>query len=184
MNALSDRDRRERPTIFAVLSRISVFVAGLAALLMMGHITLDVFYKYVFNSPVRGTLEIVSHYYMVMVVFLAIPYVDWLRESISVDLFFNMFPNWLRVASVALTLMAMTFAYSGLCYLSIKDALSFMARNEVAMGTDRVLVWPARYVLTFGLGLAAVISFTQLVFFVTGRDRASWLRGEQVIHEA
>jgi TRAP-type C4-dicarboxylate transport system permease small subunit len=183
LSDLTDKDRRLRPTAFSAVTKATSIIAGLFTLVMMTHVCVDVFSKYFFNAPVRGTLEVVSHYYMVIVVFLPIAYIDWVREAISVDLFFPMFPKWLKLGAVGATLLGMTFVYGGFCLLSFQDALKFMARNEVAMGSDRIVVWPARYLLAFGLGLAATITFTQLVLFVTGRDRSSWLSGDQNVHE-
>ena len=66
-------------TVNRVAERISLllaWLAGIMAVAMMFHISLDVFCKYFFNRPLDGTIEIVSLYYMVGIVFLPISYIS------------------------------------------------------------------------------------------------------------
>ena len=48
-----------------------VSVMGLVGIicvtLMMLHVTTDVILRFVFNSPIRGTITIVSHYYLSLI---------------------------------------------------------------------------------------------------------------------
>ena len=53
-----------------LLSFVFMAIAAIALTLMMGHVTVDVAGKYLLNAPVPVTLEMVSNYYMVAVVFL------------------------------------------------------------------------------------------------------------------
>ena len=72
---------------------------GIAAVgLMMFHITFDVFGKYLFNAPLPATLEIVSHYYMVVVVFLPLAMVEKRDAHISVEVLTQNFSDrWQKV---------------------------------------------------------------------------------------
>lgn len=169
-----DFDRRQVDGPLSRMARYVAFGGGLATVAMMAHISIDVFLKFLFNAPLDGALEIVSYYYMVAIVFLPIAYIDWVRKAITVDIFFDMFPSWLKTCAVFVTLVGMAIAYSGFAYLSFLDALSFMARDEFAMGSSMVSIWPARFVLVLGVSLAAIVSIYQLLLFVSGRDRASW----------
>jgi TRAP-type C4-dicarboxylate transport system permease small subunit len=47
----------------------------LAGFLMMAHVTVDVTCRYLLNSPLEGTTEVVAAYYMVAVAYLP-PYQD------------------------------------------------------------------------------------------------------------
>ena len=56
--------------ILAGVSTVLAWIGGAALILMMLHIAADVVARYIFNAPLHGTVEIVSAYYMVAVVFL------------------------------------------------------------------------------------------------------------------
>ena len=78
---------------------INIGAATLASammVLMMLHITLDVAARYFFNGQIVGTLEVVSFYYMVALVFLAFGFVELKHENIRVDLFVQMMPRRVR----------------------------------------------------------------------------------------
>lgn len=178
-----DHDRRTDPGGWSGATRWAAVLGGLAAVAMMVHITADVVLRMFLMQPLQNTMEISSYYYMVGTVFLPLAYVDWLRESITVDVFFGFFPQWLRFFAVVLTLAGMVLAYGGFTILSFQDALVFMARREIAMGSGNVAIWPARFILTAGLCAATLVSAWQLFLFVSGRDRASWLQPEIKVEE-
>lgn len=184
MSGPIDLDRRgppgggwTRPTRFAAM------LGGIAITAMMLHIFVDVVAKLFFNAPLQGTMEIAAYYYMVGIVFLPIAFTDWARQAITVDLFFGLFPGWLKAVAVLLMLCGMVFAYAGFAILSWQDAFAFMARREIAMGSGNVQVWPARFIMSAGLSLAAVTCAWQLFLFVSGRDRKSWLASELAVEE-
>ena len=76
----------------------TVTAACVVIMLMMLHITLDVGVRYFVNGQIVGTLEWVSFYYMVALVFLALGYVEYKNENIRVDLFAQMMPKTVQLA--------------------------------------------------------------------------------------
>jgi TRAP-type C4-dicarboxylate transport system permease small subunit len=68
-----------------------VSVMGLVGIicvtLMMLHITTDVILRFVFNSPIRGTITIVSHYYMVILGFCSLAVAESRDAHVSVEVF-------------------------------------------------------------------------------------------------
>lgn len=56
--------------VIDAISAVLMVVGSIALMLMMVHVTVDVVGKFVFSQPVPMTLEIVSNYYIVAVVFL------------------------------------------------------------------------------------------------------------------
>ena len=71
--------------ILGHLSNLTLILSGLFLFAMMVHVTVDVALRYAMNSPIPGTLEIVSAYYMVAGVFLPLAAVELARASIAVD---------------------------------------------------------------------------------------------------
>lgn len=164
-----------RPNPAARMLKVLAGIGGLVLIAMMAHIVADVFMKYVFRSPIQGTLEIVSHYYMVMAVLLPLALVEWRRESISVDIFFQLFPRWLRLISVIFGLALMVTVYSGLTYQTIFDAFRAFGINEKAMGSAEIIIWPSRFAFPLGFAASALVCLWHLIFVLTGRDRDAWL---------
>ena len=73
--------------VIDMASWVLMAAGGFVIILLMLHITADVAGKYFFNRPIIGTLEIVSRYYMVAVVFLPLAYVQIRRQHLTVEMF-------------------------------------------------------------------------------------------------
>lgn len=127
-------------------------LAGFAMVLMMVHITLEVGLRYFLNARLVGTLEVVSFYYMVILVFLGFGFVELRREHIRVDLFAQMMPMPVQFALYVLACLLGLGFFGMLFWQSLNDALSAMARNERAMANFRFYIWPARWALPVGFG--------------------------------
>ena len=82
-------------------------VAGVLILVMMVHVTADVFGRLAFSAPINGTLEIVAGYYMVAVVFLPLAHVSRGEGHIFIELFTRKLPfrvrSWMDAGAAVLT---------------------------------------------------------------------------------
>ncbi len=168
------------------LELMAVFMAtvgGIVLAFMMVHIVIDVAFKYMFHAPVVGTLEIVSHYYMVIATFLPLALIEWRHEAIIVDVFFNMFPRALRIACVFLTFVLVILIYGALAYRGIIDALHAQKIGEMAMGSAMTVIWPSRWALPIGYGGSSLIALWFFIQFLTGKDRESWLEARDAAAE-
>lgn len=155
---------------FDWLSSRLLEISGLLLLVMMLHVVLDVFMKYVFNQPVPGTIEIVSYYYMVGAVFLPIAFVELSRGSVAVDLFYTMMSRPLKVACMCLVLLLCAAVYAGLAWSTYGDAIRSLSTGEVVMGPVVVVVWPSRFVLPLSFGLGAMICLFHLAKLVSDKS--------------
>ncbi len=118
--------------------------------LMMAHITTDVALRFFLDGRLVGTLEITSYYYMVIVVFLSLGYVELRAEHIRVDLFAQMMPQAVQLALYLLA-CALGLVFFGLLFWQTgKDAISATARAEEAMSNFTFYIWPARWALPIG----------------------------------
>ena len=139
------------------LSEALLTVTMIPVLAMMVHITLDVILKYAISTPIQGTLDITSYYYMVSVVLLPTAFVELTRQSIAVDLFYMMMPYRLRVATAGFVLLLSTAGYGGLAAISWPDAVRAYRLNEIVAGTINVYVWPTRFLLPIALFVTAAV---------------------------
>lgn len=145
-------DRLLRPP-----SDIAALIAGLVIVVMMLHISADVFFKYFLNAPIAGTLEIVSAYYMVAVVFLPLAYVTRTEGHITVELFTRNLPASKR-AGLEAVIGVVGFVYMAtFTWQTAISALNSTAINEGWETADDIItVWPSRWLLPIGCALMTV----------------------------
>ena len=131
------------------------FVGGVAVVLMMLHICADVIAKYAFNSPIPGTLEIVSNYYMVAVVFLPLALVERRNAHISVEILSQHLPSRCQAFLVGVVSLVSICFYAMFFWQSLEDAVAKYEIGEYIRGQIRIVNWPSRFLLP--IGVAAII---------------------------
>ena len=131
--------------------------AVLALVAMMVHVNLDVLGRVLSNTPLQGTIEIVSHWYMVAIAFLPLAYVERLDGHIDVELLSHLqSPRMCRINMALAKLVAAAF-YGLLTYVSLDRALDKWAIGEYAMGSIAFIIWPTRFFIPVGVGLLAIV---------------------------
>lgn len=145
------------------VAKSAIVVATLFLVLMALHVSLDVGLRYLFGKSFTGTLEFVSFYYMVAVVFLPLAYVELQQEHISVDVLVGRFPP---VVQLTLYLFACSLGllYFGmLCYQSYLDAVRATVRMETAMANFKFYLWPSRWALPVGFAAMCLAIFANMI---------------------
>ncbi|MCA0941699.1 TRAP transporter small permease [Salipiger pacificus] len=138
-------------------------------LLMMAHITTDVALRFFFDGRLIGTLEIVSYYYMVVIVFLSLGYVELRGEHIRVDLFAKMLPQAVQLALYVLACGLGLVFFGMLFWQSAQDAIGATTRAEEAMSNVTFYIWPARWALPLGFAGIWLAVLSNLLKSVTLR---------------
>lgn len=133
------------------------FVGGLAVVLMMLHVCADVVAKYVFNMPIRGTLEIVSNYYMVAVVFLPLALVERRNAHISVEIVSQHLPLRVQTILIGVVCLVCIGFYGMFFWQSLIDAIAKYEIGEYIRGQIRIVNWPSRFMLPVGLGAIILV---------------------------
>lgn len=132
-------------TILAAFSCIALF-------LMMAQTTLDVLTNNIFGRPIEGNAEIVAAYYMVLIVFLPLAFVELRHEHINADLLVRTFsPLWQRVVYVFGSVVCLAF-FGALTWQTGIDAWRALRIGEVMMGSIYIPIWPAKFALPLGFG--------------------------------
>jgi len=148
--------------IIDVLSALMMIVGGIALMLMMVNVTADVIGKFVFSAPVPVTLEMVSNYYMVAVVFLPLAAVERMNGNIHVELIYTHLP---RVIKRLLDLVTHVL-FAGLLYLLTTStwvvAMKKYNVGEFIMGSYPIAIWPTRFIVPVGCALALALVLVKL----------------------
>lgn len=160
------------------LSKLSLWISNgvgllgvLGILVMMLHIVADVVARLLLGSPLVGTNEIVSRYYMVAVAFLPIAWVEHRRAMITVELVDGMMGRKARFASDILVAITSLLALVLVVWTSLGEALDAFGKGAfvMAIGT-RIPVWPTYFILPLGCGLAALLVLARTVeMILTGK---------------
>ena len=145
-------------------------LSAIAMLVMMLHITLDVGIRYFFNGQIVGTLEVVSFYYMVVLVFLALGYVENRNENIRVDLFAQMMPRRAQLALYIFACLAGLVFFGMLFWQSLHDAIGSTQRKEDAMSNFTFFIWPARWALPLGFAGVFLATASNLLKSIARRQ--------------
>lgn len=145
-------------------------LSAIFLLIMMLHISLDVILKYAINHPIQATLETVSYYYMVISVFLPIAFVEFSRQSIAVDVFYNLMPGFLRVACVGLAFLICIAVYGTMAWLTLGDAIRAFNRTEIVSGSTYMQIWPSRFVLPVSFLGGALVCLWYLIGLVFSKE--------------
>lgn len=137
--------------------------AAILAFLLCFLVVADVIGRVIFNSPIKGTPEIVSSS-IVVICFLQAGYAIRSGGMLNVDAFVSKFPPGVQgwVGALGALIGAAFFAF--LCWGSLDGAAHAWTSNEFeGEGALRVPVWPARFVIVLGTALAAT-SYILLMF--------------------
>ncbi|SFH41441.1 TRAP-type C4-dicarboxylate transport system, small permease component [Palleronia marisminoris] len=146
LNAISDR-----------FFRLIAIVAGVGVLVMMVHICGDVILRTLTGRPLPATVEIVSRYYMLIVAFLPLAWVERQDGMISVEFIDGVMGAGTMRLSNAIVGLLSALIYVVLAWTSGEAALSQVAnRSFVIVLNSRVPVWPGYLLLPAGFTLAAI----------------------------
>ena len=135
--------------------RAMLVVAAVLAFLICFLVCADVIGRVVFNSPVKGTPEIVS-FSIVVICFLQAPFAIRSGGMIFVDALTTHLPPLMqRVLEIFGYLMGIAF-FSIVFWGSIDPSIHAWSSSEFeGEGALRVPVWPARIIILLGTFLAA-----------------------------
>lgn len=137
------------------VARALLTVAATLAFLICFLVCADVIGRVVFNSPVKGTPEIVS-FSIVVICFLQAPFAIRSGGMIFVDAVTSRLPMLpQRILELTGYLLGIVF-FGIVCWGSIDPAIHAWSSNEFeGEGALRVPVWPARFIIILGTFLAA-----------------------------
>lgn len=148
-------------------SQFTYVVGVTAILLMMAHITIHVFFQYVFGYPLPGTMLFVSNYYMVIVTFLCLAAVQIRNGHISVDVFVHLLSARAQRVLTGLSSLLSTVIFSLLAWQGFLVAESRRVSGAFEIEYDiKFLIWPTFYVVPVGAGLMALVCAVQLLALI------------------
>lgn len=151
-------------------ARLLMQVGCVFMVLMMLHVVIDVASKYLFNTPVPGTIEIVSAYYMVGILFLPLGEVARRRDHIYVELFTQRLSPRTRSLMDGVIALAGAAAMALVAWLSALEAIAkTMRREKWETAASLITIWPSRWLLPIGAGIMAVYMIVEAIRHLRSR---------------
>lgn len=153
-------------------ARLLMWLSAVVGLVMMLHIAADVTGRVLFNSPLDGTIEIVSGYYMVAVTFLPLAYVTRYEGHIIVELFTRKLPQP-RLMRLDATVNVLTLVYmSAFTWMTAKAAVQQTEVGELwESASSFIPIWPSRWFLPLGCLMMSVHLLVRIVRDFRGAGR-------------
>jgi TRAP-type C4-dicarboxylate transport system permease small subunit len=158
--------------ITGVLIAVNMVVAGLALVAMLLHVVADIVMREFFDAPFSGTLEIVSYWYMIGLVFLAIPAAQAHGEHVRVELFTSGISPRVKAGIDICVLLASAAILILFTSVTFGEAMRQTARNAmVEAGTGTILVWPTRWLVPLSMASTSLICIVQAIGLAVSRAK-------------
>jgi TRAP-type C4-dicarboxylate transport system permease small subunit len=159
--------------VLDALTNILVAVSGLAISLMAIHIVIDISGRYLLRAPLPGTVEFVSRYYMVVLVFLPLALVQRRDGHFVAGLFTDNLPPRIKQPLIGVTQLAMAAVALLLAWRGVTAAEHATRTGEQVQAAEFViLAWPGRWLVPLGLGLMALQALVIALRLFAGRPPA------------
>lgn len=145
-------------------------LSGVALIFMLLQISVDVFCKYVFNTPLLWTMDVVASYMMVAIVFLPLAEVERKNSHIRVELLIQGMSYPVRRVMVTFSTIVTIVYFSALTWRAWGDALEKYEIGEYVMGEAQVTVWPGRFFVPFGCAVLVLLLIYKLWRYITDNE--------------
>ena len=145
------------------LARWMGYCAAAVIVAMCLHISVAVVCRVVFRVSLPATIEIVSYYYMVIVTFLPLALAQVLNEHVSVDILFEICPEWLKPWLQRFADLLTMLVIGVFCAAMVRSAIRQTASSEYSRtGLFDLPIWPARWIVPLGLAAMLLVLIAQL----------------------
>ncbi|MFY0633170.1 MAG: TRAP transporter small permease [Vannielia sp.] len=137
-----------------LLDTALMVIAAVMLVMMLGHVSLEVILRLSGVSVQLQTITYVSAWYMVALVFCALPWAEGHEGHISVDAFTSMLPAGVRVAMLRAFDGITTLCLGFLTWLSALQAWDKTMDGEIwETSTGYFLVWPGRWAIVLSFAV-------------------------------
>jgi len=151
------------------LIQILVLIASIGVVVMMLHVCADIFARAVMGRSLPATIELVSRYYMVIVTFLPLAWVEKNKGMVSVEVFGDFMSEPVKRISDMFVALFAAVIYAVLTYTAWKTALNnFSTGTFVVALSIPVPVWQGYFLPPLGFGLACFVTIIRFVELITG----------------
>jgi len=141
------------------VSQALALVGALGLVALLFHVSAEVVARNLLGRPIPATNQIVSHYYMVLIAFLPLGWVERSRAMISVELIEGFLPAAVKRLSDALVAALSTLIYAAIAWVTLGVAIkNYQVGSFVEVLGWPLPIWPTYALPPAGFALAALIT--------------------------
>jgi TRAP-type C4-dicarboxylate transport system permease small subunit len=155
---------------FSYIEKRLLLVSAAIIFLMMSLTTVDVGMRYLLNSPIEGTYELIE-FLLVGAGALGFAYVQRVREHVAISLITESLPTKTRSFIGILILILMLIISALITWRSGLSAAKSIMTGEVTIGVTAFPVGPARAVIPLGFGLLCLRIVIQIAEGISSMSR-------------
>lgn len=133
-------------------------MAVVSIALMMLHVVATVIARWVFSYSLPGTMIFVSYYYMAIVAFLPLAYVEQQGGHIDVEVIVNLLSfGFQQILSYVAKLISLVVV-AAFAIRTFQVALGELElKTAMIQGSHTIVVWPTYFILPIGSALMVVV---------------------------
>ena len=147
--------------VLTKFTKIFGILAAFSILLIMIMVSADVFFRYVFNSPIMGAMEF-SLMLMIAVVYLGLGYTEISDRHIVIDILYKKFnQKYQRIISKINCIILLVIS-TILFWHSFADFLYSFKINEMLPGMASFPKYPAKFCLALGVLIYIFVILSKL----------------------
>lgn len=137
-------------------------VSGIVLILVMGLMCCEVFFRYVLNRPIVGTVEI-SEYMLVFIAFAAIAYVQLVDGHIKIELVTEHLSPKVQRSLRIIALVVALVVFATITWSTAQAFWESWLVKEIRWGARPLPVWPAKFLIPAGSLLLCIQLITNLI---------------------
>jgi TRAP-type C4-dicarboxylate transport system permease small subunit len=153
------------------LSQLLMYFGMAIILIMALHVSASVAMRWTIGRDIPLTLEMTTYYYMVALTFLPLAIIDLTHRHIRAEFLYAVMPAAIRYVLAIAIRLAMV-GYLG--FLTWRTFLNADSRTRVTEQIVTMLgnmpIWPARWLVPFGLAVATLAAVVLAWRALQGRD--------------
>lgn len=138
------------------------YTSALMVVVIMFLVSADVVGRNFFNQPLPGTFEF-SEVLLALIIFLALPYVQYKKANISIEMVSDHYPPKVREIFDICCMMLGVVMFGFLAERGIEMTLSSWAIDEISEGTIPFPMTPFKMMVPIGFGFLSLRLLTQFI---------------------
>lgn len=163
----------------SLLEKLLIGLASLTLLVLMALTTADALGRYLLNSPIPGTGEIIEDYFMIALIFLPLSYSFMQEGHVHVTMIERFFPDSVKFLVGKFNLI-LSFAFFALITVAGWRGFAEAWRiDEISTSSVGYPMWPCYIMVPVGCGLLC-LRIVQVFFGGTKKEHAETPAADRV----
>lgn len=163
----------------SLLEKLLMVIASLVLLVLTGLTTADALGRYLLNSPIPGTGEIIEDYFMIALIFLPLSYSFMQEGHVHVTMIERFFPVRVKFLIGKLNLLLSFIFFALITVAGWRGFAEAWRIDEISTSSVGYPMWPCYLMVPIGCGLLC-LRIAQVFFGGARKEHAETPAAERV----